>query len=65
MMINKWRSVFSILDDSPFFKELSIKEREVLIAELIDTYPQLYIQKNSDIDLGYEASWLTEQSNRY
>ncbi len=63
-MINKWRSVFSILDDSPFFKELTIKEREVLIAELFTSYPQLHMQNSSDMEVGYEASWLTEQAYR-
>ncbi len=64
MIINKRRSVFSILNDSPFFKELSIKEREGLIADLFKTYPHLHRQNNNDTEVGYEASWLSEETYR-
>ncbi len=62
-MSNKLRVVSLILDDSPFFKELTIKERENLILELFQTYPELYQQTSSDMETGYEASWLTEQKS--
>ncbi|MBI5663993.1 MAG: hypothetical protein HZC49_02715 [Nitrospirae bacterium] len=62
MLLKRWFSLSSILDESPFFTELSIKEREDLIKELLQTYPQLDKQIPSDIDLGYEASWLIKQT---
>ncbi len=61
MSLRKWITLSSILDESPFFIELSIKERETLIGELFKTYPQLLQQVDNDTVVGYEASWLMEQ----
>lgn len=42
-MFNRdWSFLFNILDESPFFTGLSIKEREELMQELVEAYPQLY-----------------------
>jgi hypothetical protein len=60
-VIKKWFSLFKILDESPFFTELSLKEREKLITELLRTYPQLKEHKSGDTEVGYEASWLMKQ----
>jgi hypothetical protein len=62
MFIKRWFSLSTILDESPFFTELSVKERENLIKELLLTYPQLDRQISGDIELGYEASWLIKQT---
>ncbi len=62
MFFKRWFSLSTILDESPFFTELSIKERENLIKELLQTYPQLNKQISSDFELGYEASWLIKQT---
>ncbi len=62
MFIRKRVSLFSILDESPFFTELSMKEREKLIKELLQTYPQLDRYVPGDIEVGYEASWLMNQT---
>jgi hypothetical protein len=62
MFNKKWSSLFTILYESPFFEELSMKEREKLIKELLKTYPQLQQQVSGDIEVGYEASWLMKQS---
>lgn len=62
MFYTEYSSLFKILDESPFFIELSIKERERLIQELVEAYPQLYQQIPGDAEVGYEASWLMEQS---
>ncbi len=61
MLLKKCFSLFNILDESPFFTELSIREREILVKELLQTYPQLNCQKSGDMDIGYEASWLIKQ----
>jgi len=63
MISNKWFSLFTILDGSPFFTELSMKEREKIVKELLQTYPQLNKQMTSDTEVGYEASWLVKQTN--
>ena len=63
MFFRKWFSLFTILDESPFFTELSMIEREKLVKELLQTYPQLNKQMTSDIEVGYEASWLVKQTN--
>ena len=62
MFIKKLLSLSTILDESPFFMELSVKERENLIEELLQTYPQLSQQGAADIEVGYEASWLINQA---
>ena len=62
MIFNKPGSVLSILNESPFFGELSVKEREVLVEDLLKTYPQLQHQLCSDMEVGYEASWLMGRS---
>jgi hypothetical protein len=57
-LINKVPGMInSILGESPFFSELSIKEREKIISDLLWTYPELTDQSNIDDELGYEASW--------
>jgi hypothetical protein len=61
MYFKKLLSLSTMLDESPFFMELSVKEREKLIAELLHTYPQLSEQGSADIEVGYEASWLIKQ----
>ncbi len=61
MYFSKWGSIASILDKSPFFTELSIKERERLIDNLLKQYPQLSQQYNKEIEMGYEACWLTDR----
>jgi stress-induced morphogen len=63
MYFGKCFSLFAILDESPFFTELSMIEREKLVKELLQTYPQLNKQMTSDIEVGYEASWLVKQAN--
>jgi len=62
MFLNRWFSLSTILDESPFFTELSMKEREKLVEELLQTYPQLDKQMSGDIEVGYEASWLVKQT---
>ena len=52
----------SILDKSPFFTELSIKERESLVHDLLKEYPQLYQYYNNEIEVGYEAGWFTNRT---
>ncbi len=61
MYFSKWGSLVSILDKSPFFTELSIKERERLIDNLLRQYPQLSQQYNKEIEMGYEAGWLNDR----
>ncbi|RJR16433.1 MAG: hypothetical protein C4581_10090 [Nitrospiraceae bacterium] len=63
MFFNRWFSLVTILDESPFFTELSMKEREKLVKDLLVTYPQLDKQTSADIEVGYEASWLVKQTN--
>jgi len=62
MFFKKWFSLVTILDESPFFTELSMKEREKLVKELLQTYPQLDRQMSGDFEVGYEASWLIKQT---
>lgn len=63
MFLRERKVLASILDRSPFFSELSIKERELLIKDLLKTYPQLLQKINNDVEVGYEASWLMKKSN--
>lgn len=60
MYFSKWNSLVSILDKSPFFKELSIRERERLVANLLRQYPHLSHQHNEEIEVGYEAGRFTD-----
>ncbi len=62
MFYSQLKSLFFILDESPFFTDLSIKERESLMEELLTSYPQLLQEPDNDPVMGYEASWLTKQS---
>jgi hypothetical protein len=62
MSFRKSSSLLSILDESPFFTELSFKERDRLIRELLKAYPQLRCHISGEVEVGYEASWLAEQS---
>lgn len=62
MFFKKWFSIFTILDESPFFTELSMKEREKLVKELLQAYPQLDQEMAGDSEVGYEASWLIKQA---
>jgi hypothetical protein len=62
-MINKVPGMItSILDESPFFAELSIKEREEIISDLLCTYPELIDQPNIDDEIGYEVSWFMRRN---
>jgi len=62
MFYSKLKALFCILDESPFFTDLSIKERESLMADLLQSYPQLIGPSEHDPVMGYEASWLPKQS---
>ena len=63
MFFSKLKSLVFILDESPFFTDLSIKERESLMEELLKSYPQLFQKPVNDPVMGYEASWLPKQRN--
>ena len=58
MILKKWINLFKIRDESPFFVEISIKERDKLMKELQQTYSQLDQYIPSEMEVGYEASWL-------
>jgi len=60
MLLRHLKSLFFILDESPFFTDLSIKERESLLKDLLKSYPHLQ-NTESDPVVGYEASWLPKQ----
>lgn len=62
MISEETRSIFSILGGSPFFAELSMKERETIITELLWAYPELLECANEDDELGYEVSWFMSQN---
>ena len=62
MFYSKLKALFLILDGAPFFRVLSIKERETLMEELLKSYPQLIQKPANDPEIGYEASWLPKQS---
>lgn len=62
MIIRKCKSLITILDESPFFTELSMKEREKLVQELLHAYPQLHQNNAGETEVGYEASWLIDKS---
>ncbi len=62
-MMNKVSgAINSILGESPFFSELSIKEREDIISDLLWTYPELNEQSNTEDEIGYEASWFMRRN---
>jgi hypothetical protein len=61
MYFSELISLVSILDKSPFFTELSIKEREKLIESLLRKYPHLSHQYNKETEVGYEAGWFTDR----
>jgi hypothetical protein len=48
MFFRELKLLFNILDESPFFTELSVQERETLIKELIRIYPQLLNHSHDD-----------------
>lgn len=62
MFYSKLKALFLIFDGAPFFKVLSIKERETLMEELLKSYPQLFQTPANETEIGYEASWLPKQS---
>ena len=61
MFDGNMKSLCFILDESPFFTDLSIKERESLVEELLETYPHLFHQPAHEPVIGYEAGWLPKQ----
>ena len=63
MVSRKKVTLVAILDDSPFFTELSIGEREKLVRDLLHTYPHLNQPLYGDVEVGYEASWLMKQAH--
>lgn len=63
MSFGKPGPIVSILNESPFFSRLSIRERETLVEDLLKSYPQLLQQASNDIEVGYEASWLAGHSS--
>ena len=65
MIFGKPDPIVSILNESPFFSRLSIRERENLVEDLLKSYPQLLQQAGNDMEVGYEASWLSEQTIRF
>jgi len=58
MSFRDWNFLTSILDESPVFTDLSVKEKDALMAELIRNYPQLFQRLQNEEEIGYEASWL-------
>ena len=64
MIFGKLGSICSILDESPFFSRLSKNERLTLVDDLLKSYPQLLQQASNDMEVGYEASWLTDKTVR-
>ena len=62
MLFSHLKSLRFILDESPFFTDLSIQERESLMKELLTSYPQLIQKPENDPVMGYEASWLPKQN---
>lgn len=58
MFFREWNFLTSILNESPVFTELSIKEKETLVEEILRNYPQLFQRFQFDEEIGYEASWL-------
>jgi hypothetical protein len=53
-------ALIHILDESPFFMELSLEDKEVLVKDLLRSYPQL-IQRTSGHDISYDISWFAER----
>jgi hypothetical protein len=62
MLLKHGNKLSLILKKSPAFLELSIRERETLVKELLRTYPSLAQHINDHVDVGYEASWLAERN---
>jgi hypothetical protein len=60
MSCRERKSLCSILDESPFFTELSVGERESLVRELLESYPHLIQDTNSDMKVSYEAGQLRQ-----
>ncbi|UCH81236.1 MAG: hypothetical protein JSW20_01145 [Nitrospiraceae bacterium] len=61
MFVGNMKSLCFILDESPFFTDLSMKERESLIEELLETYPHLLQQPAREPVIGYESRRLPKQ----
>jgi hypothetical protein len=53
-------ALIHILDESPFFMELSLEDKEVLVKDLLRSYPQL-IQKTNHPDINSGISWFAER----
>ncbi|MBC8412592.1 MAG: hypothetical protein ISR96_08745 [Nitrospira sp.] len=56
MIIQDRKSLFAILENSPFFYELSFIEREVLLMHMIETHPDICMDREIN-SVGYETSW--------
>jgi hypothetical protein len=48
-------TLIHILDESPFFMELPLKDKEALMKDLLRSYPQLIQQSDNDPDIGWFA----------
>ncbi len=57
----EFKVLFNILDESPFFPELSSKERELMIKELLKTYPNLWHHNHDESNFGYESNFMMRQ----
>ncbi len=63
MISDGLRSIFSILKESPFFTDLSVKEKDLIMEDLVRSYPQLTDESLVEDAVGYEASWLMSRDH--
>lgn len=58
----EFKVLFNILDESPFFPELSSQERDLMIKELLNAYPNLWHYNHDESISGYESNFMMRQS---
>lgn len=63
MFFRERKVLCSILDESPFFTELSVIERMALVKELLESYPQLQQHAGNDTEVDHEISCLRRLIN--
>lgn len=61
MIYKELNTLIHILDESPFFMELSLKDKQALVNDLLRSYPNLIHQRSGRGDTNSGISLFAEQ----
>ncbi|KPK01229.1 MAG: hypothetical protein AMK71_06330 [Nitrospira bacterium SG8_35_4] len=61
MFYTELNTLIHILDESPFFMDLSPKDKKSLVEDLLRSYPHLIQQTKTDPDISCGIRWFAER----